>query len=350
MVWGLLATMAIFGADELVQQRGFARVGTAENGDKTGFHFRPAAPLATGWERRTRTCSTRISSLARISTWMPSRSTDFARLRDAAQPFGDQPADGGGFEIFLGVEFEQIGHARHVEIAGDDVAALAVFLHVGIGLVLVANLAQDHFHQVLHGGQAGGVAVLVHHDDHVGAVLLHLAHEVVDRLGLGHEADGPHQFADGAVGALVFIQFEHVPHMHEADDLIDGSFVHRNAGILLVDDQLPQLLQRGVRRDGHDIGPRRHDLAHHLVAELHHRLNEFAVFFLDQAFLGAGGDQRFDVFGGGGGFFRAVWFRRSISTQRMEEVQQADERPGHQAHDAEQRGSRGASHCASVRR
>ena len=54
----------------------------------------------------------------------------FAGLRHAAEPFGDQSADGGGFEIFLRMEVEQIGQARHIETAGDDVAALAVFLHV----------------------------------------------------------------------------------------------------------------------------------------------------------------------------------------------------------------------------
>src|ERR1700691_1852278 len=67
---GLVGDDGDLGADDLVQQRGFTGVGAAENGNKAGFHG------ATGCERRTRTCATRSSSLARTSMWMPSRSTD----------------------------------------------------------------------------------------------------------------------------------------------------------------------------------------------------------------------------------------------------------------------------------
>ena len=59
----------------------------------------------------------------------------------------------------------------------------------------------------------------------------------------GTKRMGADQLADGAVGALVFIQLEHVAHMHEADDLIDGSFVDRDARILFVDDQLRAVLR-----------------------------------------------------------------------------------------------------------
>src|ERR1035437_7354438 len=259
----------------------------------------------------------------------------FAGLRHAGEPFGDQPADGGGCDIFLRVEFEQIAEARHVEAAGDDVAALPVFLRGGIGLVLVADFAQDDFDEVFHAGEAGGVAVLVDHDDHVGVVLLHLAHEVVDGLSLGHRADGAYQLADGAVGALVFIQLEHIAHMHEADDLIDGSFVDRDARILLVDDQLAQFFERSVRGDGHDIGAGRHDLAHHLIAELDHRLNELAILFFDEAFFGAGGDQRFDVFGLRGRLLGAVGVVGDLD-ERLEEGEHRHERFGEQAHGADE--------------
>ncbi len=72
---------------------------------------------------------------------------------------------------------QQVLHAGQVEIAGDDEAAAAILRHVARRLVLVADLADDHLQQVLHGGQAGGVAVLVHHDHHVGVLLLHLPHQ-----------------------------------------------------------------------------------------------------------------------------------------------------------------------------
>ena len=51
-----------------------------------------------------------------------------------AEPFGHQAADRRRLESVLGpVErFHQTGHAVEIEIAGDDVAALAVLLHVAV--------------------------------------------------------------------------------------------------------------------------------------------------------------------------------------------------------------------------
>ena len=68
--------------------------------------------------------------------------------------------------------------------------------------------------------------------------------------------------------------------------------------------------ERGIGGNGDDVGPRRHHFAHHLVAELHHGLDQFAVLFFDEPFFGAGGDQGFDVFGGGGLFLCACRYRR----------------------------------------
>src|SRR5271157_5741907 len=194
----------------------------------------------------------------------------FSGLGNAPQPFAQQAAHRGGFDLFLAMEgIEKIGDAVQIEIAGDDVSAAAVFLDIAVGLVLVADLSDDHLEQIFHGGQAGGIAVLVHHNHHVRILLLHLAHQVAHRLGLGHEQDGPHQLADRAVGALGFVQLEHVAHVHEADDTVDALLEYRDPRILFGDDKLPQLLQGGIGGDGYDVGTRRHDLADHLVAEFH---------------------------------------------------------------------------------
>ena len=110
---------------------------------------------------------------------------------------------------------------------------------------------------------------------------------------------------------VVFVQLEHVAHVDEADDLIDGLLVDRDARELFVDDELAKLFERGVGGDRDDIGPRGHHLADHLIAELHHALDQLAVLFFDQAFFGAGGDERFDIFGGRGLFGRRRRYRRS---------------------------------------
>src|SRR3954447_6812978 len=147
---------------------------------------------------------------------------ELARFGNAAEPLADEAAHGGGFDILLEVKAgEEVGEAREVEIAGNDVAASSVLDDVAIGLVLVADFADDDLEQVLHGGEAGGVAVLVYDDDHVGALMLHLAHEVADGLGLGDEEDGADEVADGAVLALGLVDLEHVANVDKADDLVD---------------------------------------------------------------------------------------------------------------------------------
>src|SRR6266852_4373139 len=203
-----------------------------------------------------------------------------ARLRHAPQPFGYQAAHGSRLNLLLWTELEHVRQPAQIEVTGNDVAALAVLCDIGIRLVFVADLAQDHFHQVLHRAQTGGVAVLIHHNHHVRVVLLHLAHEIVYRLALGHYADGSHQFSHGPSHAFVLFQLEHVADMHEADDLVDRPFIDGDARILFVDNELAQLLERRLYRDGDDVGPRRHHLAHDFVAELHDRLDQLAVFFL----------------------------------------------------------------------
>src|ERR1035441_7984091 len=148
----------------------------------------------------------------------PWRIYALAGLGHASQPFADQAAHRGGFDLFFAVERGyQVRDAVEIEAAGDDEAALAVLGDVAFRLVLVADFADDDFQQVFHGGHAGSVAVLVHHDHHVAVFLLHLAHQVAHRLGLRNQPDGAHQFANGAVPALFFLQLEHRSEEHTSE-------------------------------------------------------------------------------------------------------------------------------------
>ena len=61
--------------------------------------------------------------------------------------------------------------------------------------MLVADLADDLFHHVFHGDQSRRIAVFVDDGGDVVAVLLHLAQQIVHRLGFGNEPDGTHQIA-----------------------------------------------------------------------------------------------------------------------------------------------------------
>ncbi len=71
-------------------------------------------------------------------------------------------------------------------------------------------------------------------------------------------------------------------------------------------EQVGELLDRGFRRDGNDGRTRRHHIAHRLVAELDHGVNEFAIALLENALVLAGFDQGIDGLGGMLGFFIGV--------------------------------------------
>ncbi len=97
------------------------------------------------------------------------------------------------------------------------------------------NLADDLLHHVLHGDDARGRAVFVHDHHHVRALFLHFAHQIVHRLRLGNGADGAHDIAHFATGALLVVELEHIANMDESGDLIDRSIVSWNARELFVD-------------------------------------------------------------------------------------------------------------------
>ena len=101
------------------------------------------------------------------------------------------------------------------------------------------------------------------------AVGLHFTKQIVDGLRFGHKANGADQLLHQTVLALGLIQLEHIADMHETDDVVDGLLVHGDAGELLVDDELAQIVERFTGFDRDDFGSRRHDLADGLVTERH---------------------------------------------------------------------------------
>ncbi len=171
------------------------------------------------------------------------------------------------------------------------------------------------------------------------AVLLHLAQQLVDRFRFRDQTDGARQLTYQTSFALSLIQFEHIADVHKAGDVVDRIPVDGDSRVLLVDDQLPQFLERTVGGKSHDVWPRRHHLADRLVAEGYYGLYELAVVFLDDAFLGAGVDQRVDVFGR----VHRLLFRRAGPAQlgeRLQKLQQGAERARRQRHHLEQRHQR----------
>ena len=107
------------------------------------------------------------------------------------------------------------------------------------------------------------------------------------------------------------------------------------------------MLDGGIGGDGKNLGTRRHDLAHRLVAELHHRLDQLAVALLENALLLAGFDQRVHGFRGMLGLASAESLLRATTEMRESEHQR--HRQGDVDQDPQQRAHSAASHSPRVR-
>ena len=98
--------------------------------------------------------------------------------------------------------------------------------------VLVGDLADDLLEDVLDGDQAGGAAVLVDDDRDVDALGLHLAQQLVDRLGLRHEAGV--RITSSTVGrrrsAASWAAADEVLEVDDADHVVDVLADHRDPG------------------------------------------------------------------------------------------------------------------------
>ena len=165
-----------------------------------------------------------------------------------------------------------------------NVAVALVGDRLALDVVLVANLADDLFEQVLDGDQAGGAAVLVDDDGHLRLPPLHLLQQLRHALALGHEMRRAHQRRHRRLRARR--QRHEILHEHDADDVVEVVAIDRHARVLLLAEQRAQILQRGIGADGDDVGPRRHHLADEGLGEVDDRLQQLAAFLLgDRAFL-----------------------------------------------------------------
>ena len=87
--------------------------------------------------------------------------------------------------------------------------------------------------------------------------------------------------ADGRVGHL-----NQILHDDEPDDVVEILGEHRQPGVFLLADELPELVDGGVRADRDDIGTRRHDFAHQRVAEIDDRAQQPVLVGARVDFLG----------------------------------------------------------------
>ena len=119
--------------------------------------------------------------------------------------------------------------------------------------MLVPDVAHQFLHHVLHGEQALGAAVLVHHNGHVGLGALELAHQVVNFGAGGHMEHRVNE--GGQLGAPVVAGGKQVLLVDDAHHVVQGLMVHRHPGVPLLGKQGGGLLHGGGVLQGHDIHP-----------------------------------------------------------------------------------------------
>ena len=113
---------------------------------------------------------------------------------------------------------------------------------------LVLYLADDLLQQILHGDEALGAAIFIHHDGDLGPALLQLFQQVVDPFGLGNDERFTNQSTKGVPGLGVRCDrrlCQRIKHIAGVDDtkyLIDRLFIDREPA-----------MARAHHRLGHNI-------------------------------------------------------------------------------------------------
>ena len=148
-------------------------------------------------------------------------------------------------------------------------------------VVLVNDLADDLLDQVLDRHEAGGAAVLVHHDRHMHVLLLHLPQQLRNLLLLGNEEGGTAQRTCLYIAPRLVDALEQVLRVQHTHDVVDIALIDRDARVTALDDYLQGLVQRRDGPGGHHVGTRDHHLAYERVSELEDRVDQLTLVLFD---------------------------------------------------------------------
>ena len=149
--------------------------------------------------------------------------------------------------------------------------------------MLVPDLAHQLLHDVLHGDNALGAAVLVHHHGHVGLFHLERAQQMVHPGVGGGVVDGGDtalQVRLAPVAGGVEVLF--VDHAH---NVIQAVLIHRQAGVAALGEHGAHLVHGGVPGHGGDLHAGGKDIAHLQVAELDGRADQLALVLVQTALV-----------------------------------------------------------------
>ena len=184
----------------------------------------------------------------------------------------------------LALDFKQIIQVIQVGGAADEVAAVLLFpeqLHHFV--VLVPDLAHQFLHDILHGDNTLGAAVLVNDDGHMGLVPLEHPQQFGNLGGTSGVLNGGLQMediAEAAVTGRIKILL-----MNQADDIIDIVVIDGQTGISAFHKQPCHLFHRGGVLGCHQVHAGCQDFRHLQIAELDGIADQIALVLVKTALI-----------------------------------------------------------------
>ena len=166
---------------------------------------------------------------------------------------------------------------------------------LGTRIELVVDVAHNLLQQILHSHEAGGAAVLVHHNGQVDLPALHVAEELIGAHRLGHEIGRAQQLPHRAGGGFAGVE-QPIAGVQDADDVIGVLLIHRETGQAGGLDGLRDLLRRVVHPQHHHVGAVDHHVPGGHVVKFEDVLDHLLLTGLDGALLLADVHHHADAF------------------------------------------------------
>ena len=195
----------------------------------------------------------------------------------------DETADGVVVLLLLvGLVAEELAQRVHADTRVEDRFRLVDALDRRLfAVVLVLDLADDLFEQVLDRHETGRAAVLVDDDGDVDLAQAQLRQQFVHALRLRDEVRRAGDLLQRWAAAFGEAA-QQVLRVDDAGDVVDRLVVQRDAAEALFDDQLERVVDRLALLERHDIHARRHDLARRRILHLDDAADHLALFLFDR--------------------------------------------------------------------
>ena len=187
--------------------------------------------------------------------------------------------------LALDVDVHPLRDRVDVDLPAEDEAPVSfVDDLLGFDIVFVANLADDFLEQIFERHQPRRPAVFVDDDGALRLVRLKLLQQLGHELRFRHDHGRANQRRDRH---LVVARAEHdqILDEYESRDVVEALLEHREARVLLLAKQAPELADRRRLLNSDEVGPRRHHFANQRVAEVDDALQEAPFFGLNQPLL-----------------------------------------------------------------